>query len=368
MKHILTLAALLILHTLVYSATITSNGTGNWKNGGTWVGGVVPGASDDAVIASGHNVYIDSSDANCQSLLIDGSSGQAQLLFFSSNNLTVANDMTIRGINITDRGTLNANNICNVSIGGDLIFNGAVAGAATFNHSGSSGSNVIIGGNVTYSSAGTFACSGGVLTKFNGTGAQSIPGDSEIASYFDLEIDKSSGTATFSSNISAGSLNQNFILTNGTLDDGGYSIASAGGTFSMAASTVWNSTATIFPAFSTYSLNSSSTINYTGSGSDYKLGSGSKTISFGTVNVNGGGEINAVGTVNLDGIMTLSGTSIFDVNGATVAGTGSLILSINDSLTISSGSYPTTSTKTNPNCWVINSGSRQNIDAKYFEK
>ena len=368
MKHILTLAALLILHTLGYSATITSNATGQWDVGATWVGGVAPGASDDVVIASGHTVYINGSDANCQSLLIDGSSGQAQMFFFSANDLTIANDMTITGTNATNKGTFNASSLIDVSIGGDLIFNGSIAAAATFTHTGGSGSEVIIGGTVIYSSAGTYSCSNGVLTKFNGTGAQSIPGDSENASYYALEIDKSSGTATLSSNITAGSLNQNFILTNGTLDDGGYSIAAASGTFSMAASTVWNSTATIFPAFSTYSLNSSSTINYTGSGSDYKLGSGSKTISFGTVNVNGGGEINAVGTVNLDGTMTLSGTSIFDVNGATVAGSGSLILSTNDSLTISSGSYPTTSTITNPNGYVIYSGTNQNIDAKDFEK
>jgi len=42
-------------------AVITSNGTGggDWSNGATWIGGVVPGAGDRAVIQAGDVVYID---------------------------------------------------------------------------------------------------------------------------------------------------------------------------------------------------------------------------------------------------------------------------------------------------------------------
>jgi len=39
-------------------ATITSFATGNWNDTTTWIGGVVPGSSDTAIIESGHTVTV----------------------------------------------------------------------------------------------------------------------------------------------------------------------------------------------------------------------------------------------------------------------------------------------------------------------
>jgi hypothetical protein len=43
---------------LAFGTTITSNASGNWATGATWVGGVAPGNGDSAIIANGHTITI----------------------------------------------------------------------------------------------------------------------------------------------------------------------------------------------------------------------------------------------------------------------------------------------------------------------
>jgi len=40
-------------------ATITSNASGDWSVGATWVGSVAPADNDDVVIAAGHDIKFD---------------------------------------------------------------------------------------------------------------------------------------------------------------------------------------------------------------------------------------------------------------------------------------------------------------------
>ena len=55
-------------------ATITSNSSGNWATGSTWVGGSVPAADDLVVIAHGHKVTINTNIQSTRTgdITIDG--------------------------------------------------------------------------------------------------------------------------------------------------------------------------------------------------------------------------------------------------------------------------------------------------------
>ncbi len=68
------LAFLLVLSNLDATAQVTSTQSGNWSDGTTWVGGVAPTATDDAVIASGHTVTVtntSSTPARCYDLTVN---------------------------------------------------------------------------------------------------------------------------------------------------------------------------------------------------------------------------------------------------------------------------------------------------------
>jgi hypothetical protein len=106
MRHkllILYLVALIAAMATVTNGQITSATSGNWSAGATWVGGTVPAASDNVVIAAGHTVTIDPTAAVCNNLTVNG----AGILKFR-------NDGTAAGI------TVNGNLIVsgNTTVGG----------------------------------------------------------------------------------------------------------------------------------------------------------------------------------------------------------------------------------------------------------
>ncbi len=64
-------------------AQITSAMSGNWSSSSTWIGGVVPDSTTDIIIASGHTITIDNTNAACKNI-----SFQDTLGFFAMGSPT----------------------------------------------------------------------------------------------------------------------------------------------------------------------------------------------------------------------------------------------------------------------------------------
>ncbi len=110
--------------------TITSAATGLWSAPATWVGGVVPNADNNVVIAAGHTVTSDHITARCQNLTIDGT-----LQYTSTSVLLQA----FGNLNISSTGTF-------------------LVGTA------SAGRPFLIGGNVNVAASGTLNFTPGTST------------------------------------------------------------------------------------------------------------------------------------------------------------------------------------------------------------
>lgn len=209
------------------AATITSTSSGgDWSLISTWVGGVVPTATDDVVIAVGANVLVRSpygpgSPALCNSITIDGT------LTFGSGSASV------RRLDVTTFVTINS--------------------GAILTNDGTAAHLLNIGGNWTNS--GTFnplVNTGTITVTFNGTGTQTLDGVATQA-FQSFIVNKASGTLQSSANfntmsaaslsITAGtfsapeslSVSGNILVSAGTLNLGLYlylsgNFANSGGT------------------------------------------------------------------------------------------------------------------------------------------
>ena len=122
----------------IFAANIQSNGTGNWNNSATWVGGVIPSQNDNIEIISGHSITINT-DISINNIIITNGSisiGSFCLNIYGNisgqtNNITsIANSSLI----INDAGSASIFDIpTNISKLKKLTIN-RTAGAQT-NHS-----------------------------------------------------------------------------------------------------------------------------------------------------------------------------------------------------------------------------------------
>ena len=148
--------------------TITSAATGLWSNPSTWVGGIVPNADNNVVIATGHVVSMDFNIVRCQDVNISGTlqyngTGTTQLFevfgnmtvntggtYFSGSGTT--GKRTYFGGNIINNGTINFQP--GTSITGALLwlgYSGNYSGTGTIFNSRVPVVGHLSAGGVTYS-------------------------------------------------------------------------------------------------------------------------------------------------------------------------------------------------------------------------
>lgn len=109
-------------------ATITSNASGAWATGATWVGGVKPADNDAVVIAAGHSVLMDddtSAYTGLQTVTIQGHATAPAMLYFkdgTSGYLKIRTGYSLVGTSATLKGRLLANSDGVWSNTGSLAF------------------------------------------------------------------------------------------------------------------------------------------------------------------------------------------------------------------------------------------------------
>jgi len=159
------------------AGNISSTGTGgNWSSTGTWVGGVVPTATDNVTIADGATVTVDITTAVAWTVTVGSGSGSAAILQYdattTAKTLTVGSNVTINGngtilSNTTSPGSATSHVL---SLGGNMAINGA----GIFNGNGSTNSklNLTFTGATdnTFTTSATSTMSVNTVTVNKGTG------------------------------------------------------------------------------------------------------------------------------------------------------------------------------------------------------
>lgn len=104
MRRLLFILAILCAPKL-FAATITSNAvTGNWSAGTSWVGGIVPGPADNAVIVSGAVITL-----NVNATIVELQINTGGTVNASSNTLTITGDFFNNGTFNSQTGTVHFN-------------------------------------------------------------------------------------------------------------------------------------------------------------------------------------------------------------------------------------------------------------------
>jgi len=159
-KNFFSTALLFVLLQVSGYSQITSLASGSWSATTTWVGGAVPTASDNVVIAAGHVVTLDIASAQCKDLTINGSNATLRFsIGGTSTGISVFGNVLINSGGRLRVETRNPAGVANSYVEHNLTLYGNLTNNGTFDMRGGS------------TSGGT---SVGVLTTFTGTSNSTI--------------------------------------------------------------------------------------------------------------------------------------------------------------------------------------------------
>jgi hypothetical protein len=284
---------------------------GNWSAAATWVGGVVPTATDNVTIVDGSTVTIDVTTATCLNLTVgQGTSGVLQYISTPASTLTVNGNVTVAtgGTFTAGAGSLTTHVL---NIGG--------------NTSGSTST-----GSLTDNGTFDMNTTAGVTTNFFGSSDGTVSGTSATCDFFAIVMQKGTSitpvldvTRVITINAPAASANR-LSATNGT-----FRLSSA------SVLTPWFGSQTLTAATGRLWLNNAgASTNVVGVGTG--TGAGAPTIN-GTLRVDAGtfgyGSGNNTMTIGAAGTLIIGGAS------ATVNQFGAVSFTSGATFTMTAGNF-----------------------------
>ena len=303
-----------------------SNIGGNWDSVSTWVGGLIPTASDDVVATStSGSLTINVTTAAC--LSINFTNYVNTLTISSGKILTVSGNVTfVPGMTITGTGTLSLNDNGTLTSGGKTLTGSLIFGGVNRNYS--LADNWIVSGNVTIGGTSSTNISGAYTLSVGGNFTVNQTSTVSVTTTFILN-----GTGTWSG--SSVLKNNLTINTSGTI--------TILGTVSVNGNTITHINGTVVTTSSTltgrnYSLNTSAiTWNNLIVQTNYNLTLLSNLNVNGLLTLGGNGTVSGTYTINANGGLTVSslamtqgtGTTTINLNGGVWSGGGRLSINTN---------------------------------------